>query len=148
MIFPEFSADSQVWIYAADRFLDDQETEKTNALIRDFVREWAAHGKGLFADGVVIEHNFVVIVADEKKVQASGCSIDASVHFIKELGKLLKVDFFNRLQVLIKKEDEFKRIPFHDLKNYPDWFVYNPMVKNLNDLRTNWLIPVNESVFV
>ncbi len=36
--------------------------------------------------------------SDETQAEASGCSIDGSVHFVKELGAEIGVDFFNRMR--------------------------------------------------
>jgi hypothetical protein len=89
-----------------------------------------------------------VLVADESSTKASGCSIDSSVRFIKEIGSKLKIDFFNRLYVLIEKDGEFKRVHFSDLSEYTNWNLFNPMVKTLGEMRTNWIVPVQESAMI
>ena len=50
--------------------------------------------------------------------------------------------------VLLKKEEEYKRIYFSELSSHLDFEMFNPLVKNLKELRTNWLIPVRESELV
>lgn len=148
MLFDRFPSDSQVWIYGSNRFFTESEKNFIDNELKQFVANWAAHGSELFADATVLHNNFVIIVADENKVKASGCSIDSSTRFIKELGKALNIDFFDRLSILIEKEGEFKRVHFNDLSKHPDWNVFDPMIKTLQDLRENWVKPVNQSAFV
>ena len=68
-------------------------------------------------------------------MKASGCSIDSSVRFIKELGKELQVDFFNRLSVLIEKEGELKRIHFNQLDEYKNWNIFDTTITRLDQMR-------------
>lgn len=148
MLFESFPNNSQVWIYSSDRFFTEKENEFISSNLDAFIAEWATHGTDLFADSAILYNSFIVIVSDEEKVKSSGCSIDRSIRFIKDLGKELNIDFFNRLNVTLEKEEELKRIHFNDLSIYQDWNMFDPMVKTLDELRNNWLIPVKESRFV
>ena len=148
MIFEKFTEESQVWIYGADRFLNTQEEIFIQNNIDSFISKWATHGTELVATGGILHHNFIVIVSDESNVRNSGCSIDSSVRFIKDLGRELNIDFFNRLSVLLEKEGIYKRVHFKDLSLYQDWNMFDPMVKNLKDLREKWEVLVGESPFV
>ena len=148
MFFENYPDNSQVWIYGADRFLSATEEIFAKEQLDAFVGQWAAHGTELSAEGAIIFHNFIVIVANENQVKASGCSIDASVRFVKSLGAELGIDFFNRLSVLLEKEGSFKRISFSELSSHKDWNMFDPMVKTLGDFRSNWVVKVEESVFV
>ena len=76
------------------------------------------------------------------------CSIDSSVRFIKDLGKELNIDFFNRMSILLKKEDEYKRIHFSDMSSHLEYEMFNPMVKTLKDLRDKFILPVSESELI
>jgi len=148
MLFDSFPEDSKVWVYSAERNLSEQEQSLIKPYLEEFIEQWATHGTELTADAGILINNFVVFVVDEKKVKASGCSVDSSVRFIKDLGKNLNIDFFNRLSLLIEKEGEHKRIHFNDLTEYKDWNMFNPLVNDLKGLRENWKIPVSESGFV
>ncbi|MEY3237864.1 MAG: hypothetical protein RI883_1965, partial [Bacteroidota bacterium] len=128
-MFDTFPENSQVWIYASTRFFTYEEEMFIANNLNHFISQWATHGTGLFAEGKILHHSFIVIVADENKVKSSGCSIDSSVRFIKDLGRELNIDFFNRMSILLKKEEEFKRIHFSDLSAHLDYEMFNPMVK-------------------
>lgn len=148
MIFPELIPDSKVWVYAANRELTENEQEVITKELNSFVADWAAHGEGLFGQSTILECRFVVLAVDETKAKASGCSIDTSVRFMKELGEKFNIDFFDRLRLYIEKNNRFNRVPLSELHEYGDWNVYNPMISNLRELRESWKIPVSSSPFV
>ncbi len=148
MLFPNYPESARVWIYGADRFLSGTEEVFAQEKLDAFLKHWAAHGTELFAEGSILFHTFVVIVADEEKVKASGCSIDSSVRFIKELGKELQVDFFNRLSVLVEKEGDLKRIHFNELDQYKDWNVFDTTITQIGKMRERFSVPVPDSGWV
>ena len=143
----DLSIDSRVWVYQSDRSFSDSEVETINVLCRNFTKGWAAHGSPLKASFEVIDKFFLVLAVDQNVALASGCSIDSSVKFIKELGIKFKINFFNRMNLVVKNEEETKLIPFSELRNYSGWKVYNPLVNDLETLNSSFLIPVTESEF-
>ena len=78
---------------------------------------------------------------------ASGCSIDSSVQIMKSIGKAIDVDFFNRMNVLIEKEQELKEVHFSELSQFGDWKVFNPMITKLDELQNAWPQLIAESPF-
>ena len=147
-MFDHLSSESKVWIYTSDRFFTDKDREEIAGAMKQFLPQWAAHGNSLFGD-YAIEHNrFLILAVDESQLGASGCSIDTSVRFIKDLGAYLKIDFFNRLNMVIENEGVLEMVHVSDVKNYPQAYVFNPMITRLDDLRENWKISVAESPFV
>lgn len=145
-IFPDLPGYSRIWIYSSDREITGTERIYVKEKLQEFVKGWAAHGKGLLATADVLFDRFILLAVDEQKVRASGCSIDSSVRFIKELGGELNVDFFNRLKLYVVKDEEIKRIHIADLKLHENDLLFDPMIADLNDFRENWLIPVKESL--
>lgn len=145
-LFPQLPDTSRVWLYFSDRPFDATESNYIQDALSDFTQnKWATHGTKLMASGSVLLNQLVVLAVDEEVMNASGCSIDSSVRLMKQLGTELKVDFFNRLFVLISKESEIKRVHFQDLNQYADWKLLNPMVSSLEEVRNRFLIDVKES---
>ena len=145
-LFPQLPDTSRVWLYVSDRPFDATESNYIQDALSDFTQnKWATHGTKLMASGSVLMNQLVVLAVDEEVMNASGCSIDSSVRLMKQLGIELKVDFFNRLFVLISKESEIKRVHFQDLNQYADWKLLNPMVSSLEEVRNRFLIDVKES---
>jgi hypothetical protein len=145
-IFQDFSLSSRVWVYASNRALSSTESTFVQDEINEFVKQWATHGKELVAKGAVLFDRFIILAVDEQKVGASGCSIDSSVHFVKALGKELDVNFFDRLNLYIIKEQEIKQIHISEMVNFADWSLFDPMIANVEQLVTSWIVPVKESV--
>lgn len=145
-LFPQLPDTSRVWLYLSDRPFDATESNYIQDALSDFTQnKWATHGTKLMASGSVLMNQLVVLAVDEEVMNASGCSIDSSVRLMKQLGTELKVDFFNRLFVLISKESEIKRVHFQELQQYSDWKLLNPMVSSLEEVRNRFLIDVKES---
>ena len=145
-LFPQLPDTSRVWLYVSDRPFDATESNYIQDALSDFTQnKWATHGTKLMASGSVLMNQLVVLAVDEEVMNASGCSIDSSVRLMKQIGTELKVDFFNRLFVLISKESEIKRVHFQDLNQYADWKLLNPMVSSLEEVRNRFLIDVKES---
>ena len=145
-IFQDFSLSSRVWVYASNRALNSTESTFVQDEINEFVKQWATHGKELVAKGAVLFDRFIILAVDEQKVGASGCSIDSSVHFVKALGKELEVNFFDRLNLYIIKDQEIKQIHISEMANFAEWNLFDPMIANLEQLVNSWIVPINESV--
>lgn len=146
MNFKDLPSDSRIWIFSADRFLSSEEQLVISNNLNEFIKNWAAHSKELFGAFELFHNNFIVIGVDESKIPASGCSIDTLTHFMKDQGKLIGIDFFNRMKLLISKGNDFKRINFSELSDYADWEVFDPTITNKTKFSANWLIPVNDFI--
>ena len=133
----------------ADRSFDGTESDYIQSKLDEFVTvHWKSHGAKLDATGILINNQLIVLSVDDNSLGASGCSIDSSVKFIKELGTELKVDFFNRMYVLISNGEETQRVHISDLSNYKDWNLLNPIVSTVQDVQEKGLLSVSESELV
>lgn len=139
-LFPELAANSKVWIYQSQVELSKDLQEAIQKNMNAFVENWAAHGAGLFARATILEDYFLVFAVDESQAKASGCSIDSSVRFVKELGNKLNIDFFNRLNVLVEKQGVKQIIPYHVAIDLTDCVKFNVLAEKLGDLNMSWRI--------
>jgi len=148
-VVENFSPTSRVWYYLSDRPFDSTESDHIQTKINEFVTvNWKSHGAKLNATGILLHNQLIVLSVDDSSLGASGCSIDSSVKFIKELGTELKVDFFNRMYVLISNGEETQRVHISDLSNYKNWNLLNPIVTTVQDVKDKGCIPVSESELV
>ncbi len=90
---------SRIWFYGLTQPLSEAQSEELIQLMDEFVSQWKAHGAQLAAAYQWINHQFLFIAVDEGQQQATGCSIDKSVHLLQEFGAKHSVDFFNRMLV-------------------------------------------------
>lgn len=152
-LYNELSAESKVWIYQSSRPFNNFETATIQQELASFTQQWAAHGKGLKAYGNVYYQQFVVLIVDESAHGASGCSIDSSVHFLKNLQQKYKVNLFDRLTMAYKNASNqvitANRTGFQNLVNTGEvndnTIVFNNLVRNKQEFETQWEIPMIKS---
>lgn len=146
-LFPEMPDESRVWTYLCNRRLNDEEANLVEEQIKNFTRSWKAHQKQLSANGKLLYNRYIVLAVDESIERISGCSIDSSVHFVKTIENNLEVDFFNRLNVLVLKNEAPQLISYHDIGAYKGDFVFNPRIESLHELRENWLVEIKDAPY-
>lgn len=145
MELENLSPDSRLWLYQSNRPLSPTEIAWAKEQISAFTKEWAAHGHQLKAAGDVLNPYFIALAVDLTHENASGCSIDSSVRFVKSMGQELSVDFFNRLKIVAESETGEKTlVPFKQISEQPERFIYNPLVDKLGDLDSRFRIKAGE----
>ena len=97
--FNQMAGSARVWVYQSNRALSLEESKAIAELTVDFLTKWTAHGAGLKSSFRILHNHFLAISVDEAHTGASGCSIDASVHFIQSLERQFGVNFFDRTKV-------------------------------------------------
>lgn len=145
--FDKLDDQAKVWSYQADRLLTDTEVQWINEQLNPFLEEWAAHGTKLKAYGEVANNAHLLLAVDESAHNASGCSIDTSVRFIKQLEKELQVSFFNRLKMLTQAEGKFIYVNYSDLASLPaETVVFNNTISNVGEFKNKWKLPVKNFI--
>jgi len=148
MSLTQLPSHARCWIYQADRALTGTEKEWIKEQLNRFIPEWNAHGTKLIAEGEQIGDFHIVLAVDEHSAGASGCSIDSSVRFIKQIGQELHVDFFNRMKILLEDSQGSQQlVAFSEINNYPDYTVFNNLVQNLGEWKSNWKVKATESPY-
>ena len=144
--------DSKVWVYQSNRKLTDLEVETITNSGLAFIEQWAAHGASLKASFDVLYNRFIILSVDEKQAMASGCSIDSSIRFIKEIEKLLNINLFDRLQVAYRSGNEIISCSLSEFEKLAEassvnesTIVFNNMVTSKADFDTKWEVPLNQS---
>lgn len=149
--FENMPDSSRIWIYQANRNFSEMENEEISQYLNIEINDWAAHGADLLAAFKIFHNRFVVIALDESQNAASGCSIDASTHWFKELGAEFGIDFFDRSLVYFS-ENELKSVEIGKIKNLVDTeiitantLIFSNIISNLSDLKSNWLIEAGKA---
>ena len=83
---------SRVWIYQSDREFQEKEIDFISEKAEEFINQWTRHGDDLKGSFTIKYNQFLVLAVDESFNNVSGCSIDASVRFVKGLEHELKLD--------------------------------------------------------
>jgi len=138
-LFDGFSDESRVWLYTANRAITPTEAHFVQENLEHFASSWKAHSTPLKAKACLLDEYTIAFVVDQTTAHASGCSVDSSVRFVKELGKELNIDFFNRLNVVVEDANGNRTLhAYRKLKELTQSTYYNPLVDTLKALKTNW----------
>ncbi len=145
-------ADARVWVYQSNRNLSDAEVKIIENSGIDFIADWTAHGANLKASFDILYNRFIIIAVDEKQAVASGCSIDKSVHFVKELEKQYHLNLFDRLQVAYRKGNEIASCSLSEFEKLASQhavnestIVFNNMVNTKSAFDNEWEVPLKQS---
>ncbi len=144
--------DSKIWVYQSNRELSDLEVESITKSGLTFIDGWAAHGASLKASFDIFYNRFLIITVDEKQAMASGCSIDASIRFIKEMEKKFNLNLFDRLQVAYRSENKILSCSLSAFEKLAEQrlvseltIVFNNMVTTKSAFDNEWEIPLKQS---
>ena len=102
-----FGPNCRVWVFIGARALDATEATWVNEQLLAFTNTWQTHGKAMNATSFVFEKYALVIAANEEGVQASGCSMDKINHLVRQMGAELGIDFFARMNTLVKENNQW-----------------------------------------
>lgn len=143
---------SRIWIYQSNRKFTDEEVERLKPLLETFLVQWTAHGQALEAGFEIKYNRFIVIGLNQENASASGCSIDASVHFIQQLEKELQVDLLDKMNVTYYTGEFIAFKPLNEFKALAkakavskNTIVFNNLVNTKAEYLDNWEVPASES---
>ena len=143
---------SRVWIYQSDREFTNQEIVFISNKAEEFINSWTRHGDDLKGSFTVKYNQFLVLAVDESFNDVSGCSIDSSVRFIKQLENELQLDLMNKMNVTFKDNDTINLVKISDFQRFakeekitPETIVFNNMVNTKEGFETNWEVPAKQS---
>ncbi|MBK9176834.1 MAG: hypothetical protein IPM46_10975 [Flavobacteriales bacterium] len=145
-------AHARVWVYKTARALSAAEQKMVLEHGAAFTDTWAAHGAPLDACVDVLHARFVVVAVDEAQAEASGCSIDKSVGFIKQLEHDLNLMLTDRMVVVYEAEGKAQSCRLQELPELiksgtitADTIVFDDLVVTVGELRERFRIPLRTS---
>ncbi len=150
--FSNLPDESRIWIYQANRKLSEEEVLFVNQKTEAFLTQWTAHGANLEA-GFEIKHDrFIVIGLNQENASASGCSIDASVHFIQSLEQQFDIDLLDKMNVTFYTGEYIAHKSLADFKKMAknrsvsaNTIVFNNLVTNKREYLDHWEVPAKDS---
>ncbi|TRX58641.1 hypothetical protein FNH22_12230 [Fulvivirga sp. M361] len=150
--FDDMPENARVWVYQSNRKLNEQELASIDQAANQFVDSWEAHGAPLRASYKLLHDQFLIILVDESFNSASGCSIDASVHFIQKIEKDLDLNFFDRSKVAFIYKNEVFLESLNDLKLKvsegvidENTLTFNNLIQYKKELEQAWLLPAGKT---
>lgn len=150
--FDTLADSSRIWVYQADRTLTAQEVEQISEYLRNFVNNWKRHGDDLTASFKIEYNQFIILAVDENVNEVSGCSIDSSVHSIKEIQKAFDIDLLNKMNVTFKNGTHINTVSLSDFRKYiaenkinANTIVFNNMISSKAELQSAWEVEASQS---
>ena len=143
---------SRIWVYQANRSFSPEELKEITTETKAFLKQWTAHGSHLKAGYEIRYKRFIIIGLDQRAASASGCSIDASVHFIQSLEKKYNVTLLDKMNVSYKQGAYIAYKPLNDFKKMAkqkavslNTVVFNNLVNTKQEYEEHWEVPAAES---
>ncbi|MEZ4740208.1 MAG: hypothetical protein R2818_12850 [Flavobacteriales bacterium] len=143
---------ARAWVYKTVRDLSAAEQKVVRERGAAFTSTWAAHGAPLDATVDVLHDRFVIVAVDEAQALASGCSIDKSVGFIKQLELDLNLMLTDRMIVIYEGADKLQSCRLQALPELlkegvitADTMVFDDLVPTVGDLRTRFRAPLRST---
>ncbi len=149
--FEQMPGHARIWVYQSAKPLDAATQQRLAGYLEKFARGWDSHGIPLHASFQILYNHFLVLAVDETSKDASGCSIDKSVHFLQELGPAFGLDLFDRSQQAFLVEGQVRFVEVKNLKGQiqagsirPDTLTFNNLVATVGQLQIEWLVPAGK----
>jgi hypothetical protein len=153
--FEQMPGHARVWVYQSVKPLDAAAQAALAEALQQFTGGWDSHGIPLRASFRLLNGHFIVMAVDETAKDASGCSIDKSVHFVQELKRRFGLNLFDRSQQAFLVDDQVKFVEVKNLKAQvqagaigPETPSFNTLVNTVGQLQTEWLVPAAKSWLV
>lgn len=147
-----FPDDARVWVYASNRLLKAGEQEQIKTAASDFINRWTSHERKMEASFDLAYDAFLVLTLDESINQTSGCGIDKSVAFFKELEKQFGLTLFNRMQIelltadgLIITDKAGASVLLAEGKITAETHTFNKLVTSFSQYKNHFKLPVSQS---
>ena len=150
--FDQLPDSSRVWIYQANRSCSEEELIEIRSKLDSFIEQWTAHGSDLHAGYSIEYKRFIVIGLNQDLNNATGCSIDASVHFIQQLERDYNVDLMDKMNVSYKQGEFIAYKQLSDFKKMAkdraiskNTIVFNNLVSTKGEFEDQWEVPAKDS---
>lgn len=150
--YHDLPGNSRVWIHLCNRQFTEKELVEIKKLSDEFIASWNAHELKLRAAIEVFHKQFIAVFVDEECVQTSGCSVDKSVHLLKDFEKIFNVSLYDRKLVAYRDGKEIMCCLLHEIEKLlaekkisENTIVFNNLISTKAELENAWEIPLKDS---
>lgn len=151
--FDELPGSARVWVFPADRRLEEAERRELLSAVDRFLEDWNAHGTDLRGARDCRYDRFLIVGVDQEAAPPSGCSIDALVRVFEEKERELGVRLLDRAPVWYRDGDGIRSVSRSEFREMseegevgPDTVVFDASVTRMEELREGgWETPAGKS---
>ena len=150
--FDKLPLNSRVWVYSSNRKFIQKEIISIRKDLENFLSNWTSHNQNLETGFELRYDRFIIIAVNQEINNASGCSIDNCVRFIKKLENKYEVDLLDKMNVIYKQDkhlyhkklNEFISMYKNNLVSL-NTVVFNNLVNTVGEYKVKWEVPAKES---
>lgn len=149
--FNSLPENARIWVYQSDRILKDSEMGQISQYLSTQISTWESHGSPLQASFEFFYNKFLVLGVNTFYQDPSGCSIDTSTRWLKEIQQNFKIDFFDR-SIAYFEEDTLNFFPILEAKKQvlsgkvnANTTILNHQIGTLSDLKNHWKLKASDS---
>lgn len=142
----------RIWIYTLSKELTNEQVTDFKIKCHEFVNSWTAHEVKLDASYELVNNRLLIFKVNEDSYNASGCSIDKQVRFIKEQEQVLNIELLNRMLVAFEKNSELQITHQSKIKELllageinKDTLIYDNTITSSNALASAWKVPLSQT---
>lgn len=142
----------RIWIYTLSKELNDAQLLDFKTRCKEFVKNWTAHDVSLDASFELYENRLLIFKVNEVKYNASGCSIDKQLRFVKDLEQTFGVELLNRLLVAYEADSKVQVTSSSKLKELlssniinADTLVFDNTITQSGQLHDQWKQPLKNT---
>ncbi|MBU2526841.1 MAG: ABC transporter ATPase [Bacteroidetes bacterium] len=150
--FQELPDTARIWIYQSTKTFDAQALASVKDDIQQFLIQWTAHGQGLKTGFTIPFNRFIVLGVDQQHAQASGCSIDSSVRFIREIERKYQTTLLDNSLIAYNQNGQIQMEPIPAFKKLiasgqvdANTIVYNNLLTYKYDFLSRWMTPAKDA---
>jgi hypothetical protein len=139
----------RIWIYTLSKELTNEQLADFKIKCLEFVNSWTAHDVKLDATYELVNNRLLIFKVNEESYNASGCSIDKQVRFIKEQEQVLHIELLNRMLVAYEQNSELQITHQSKIKELvlsgditKDTLIYDNTITSSNSLLLAWKVPL------
>ena len=139
----------RIWIYTLSNELSNEQLVDFKNRCQTFVSGWTAHDVSLDASFELYQNRLLIFKVNEDKYNASGCSIDKQLRFVKELEQAFSVELLNRLLVAYENNNQVEVVKASQIKELlaenkitATTLVFDNTITESNQLASKWKQPL------
>ena len=139
----------RIWIYTLSNELSNEQLVDFKNRCQTFVSGWTAHDVSLDASFELYQNRLLIFKVNEDKYNASGCSIDKQLRFVKELEQAFSVELLNRLLVAYENNNQVEVVKATQIKELlaantisENTLVFDNTITESNQLAIKWKQPL------
>lgn len=148
----DFSDESRVWIYQANRLFTLAEALQLEDITDNFIKNWNSHGTPVKGCCNLLFGQFILLMADEQNATVSGCSTDSSVRLIQAIETAFKISMFDRTQLAFLIKEKIQLLPLAQVSYAlehqfigAETLFFDHSVSNKKELTERWIVPLSKS---